>query len=149
MASAVLMCGIDWAEAHHDVALVDEGGMVMARKRVSADLPGFTALLELIAEHGGSPGVRPGRARGLPGGGASASEAAGRSESPRGQAPSARRSARPSGAWARSGQDYLRTDLLARLCTPALSVGVEEIDGVREVMVLDVEVARGPGRADG
>ena len=59
MASAALTCGIDWAEAHHDVALVDEGGMVMARKRVSADLPGFTALLALIAEHGGSPELTP------------------------------------------------------------------------------------------
>ncbi|WP_312721018.1 DUF4956 domain-containing protein [Mobilicoccus sp.] len=38
--------------------------------------------------------------------------------------------------------DALRADLLARLRTPALSVGVEEIDYVREVMVLNVEVDR-------
>lgn len=59
MTSAVITCGIDWAEAHHDVALVDENGKVVARKRVPADLPGFTALLELIAEHGGCPEQTP------------------------------------------------------------------------------------------
>jgi len=69
-------------------------------------------------------------------------EADGRPESPRGQSPSAGRSARSSGTWATSGQDALRADLLARLRTPALSVGVEEIDYVREVMVLNVEVDR-------
>ena len=56
MTSAGLTCGIDWAEAHHDVALVDQDGKELARKRVTADLPGFTALLEVIAEHGGDPG---------------------------------------------------------------------------------------------
>src|SRR5215213_8504141 len=59
MTSAGLTCGIDWAEAHHDVALVDENGKVVIRKRVTADLPGFTTLLELIAEHGGDPGSTP------------------------------------------------------------------------------------------
>ena len=59
MTSAGLTCGIDWAEAHHDVALVDQDGIVLARKRVTADLPGFTALLELIAEHGGDPEQTP------------------------------------------------------------------------------------------
>ena len=58
-ASAGLTCGIDWAEAHHDVALVDENGTVVAKKRVSADLSGFTELLELIAEHGGDPSGTP------------------------------------------------------------------------------------------
>jgi transposase len=59
MTSTGLTCGIDWAEAHHDVALVDENGKVLVRKRVTADLPGFTALLELIAEHGGDPSSTP------------------------------------------------------------------------------------------
>jgi transposase len=56
---APLTCGIDWAEAHHDVALVDDDGKVLVKKRVTADLPGFTALLELIAEHGGDPDSTP------------------------------------------------------------------------------------------
>lgn len=59
MTSAGFTCGIDWAEAHHDVALVDDDGKVLIKKRVTADLPGFTNLLELIAEHGGSPDSTP------------------------------------------------------------------------------------------
>lgn len=59
MTSTGLTCGIDWAEAHHDVALVDENGKIVTRKRVTADLSGFTMLLELIAEHGGDPESTP------------------------------------------------------------------------------------------
>lgn len=59
MTNTALTCGIDWAEAHHDVALVDETGEVLIRKRVTADLPGFRELLELIAEHGGGPESTP------------------------------------------------------------------------------------------
>jgi superoxide dismutase len=29
-----LTCGVDWAEAHHDVALVDMDGAVVARSRI-------------------------------------------------------------------------------------------------------------------
>ena len=47
-------CGIDWAEAHHDVALVDENGTVVARKRIDTGTAGLTALLEVIAESGGA-----------------------------------------------------------------------------------------------
>ena len=59
MTSAVITCGIDWAESHHDVALVDENGKVVAKKRVTADLPGFTELLGLLAEQGGDPELTP------------------------------------------------------------------------------------------
>jgi transposase len=45
-------CGIDWAEAHHDLALVDETGVVLAKRRMSDDLAGFNELLSLLAEHG-------------------------------------------------------------------------------------------------
>lgn len=48
-----ITCGIDWAESHHDVALVDNGGKVVARQRIRPGSDGFTALLSLIAEHGG------------------------------------------------------------------------------------------------
>ena len=54
-----ITCGIDWAEAHHDVALVDGHGAVLTRSRVSADATGFARLVELIVEHGGSPEDRP------------------------------------------------------------------------------------------
>jgi transposase len=41
-------CGIDWAEDHHDVALVDHGGAVLARLRISDDAAGLTRLLVAI-----------------------------------------------------------------------------------------------------
>ena len=45
-------CGIDWAEDHHDVALVDEQGRVVAQQRVEDDAQGYRDLLELLVEHG-------------------------------------------------------------------------------------------------
>ena len=45
-------CGVDWSEAQHDVAIVDDQGRVVARARVSDDAAGFSQLLELLAEHG-------------------------------------------------------------------------------------------------
>lgn len=54
-----ITCGIDWAEAHHDVAVVDADGRVLARTRIDANVAGFTHLLELVAEHGGSPEETP------------------------------------------------------------------------------------------
>lgn len=55
----MISCGIDWAEAHHDVALVDEAGRTVGRARVSADAAGFADLLALIAEHGGGAETTP------------------------------------------------------------------------------------------
>jgi transposase len=55
----MIMCGIDWAEAHHDVALVDEEGKTVAAGRVNADAAGFGELLQLIAEQGGSAEATP------------------------------------------------------------------------------------------
>ncbi|MDT5330234.1 MAG: hypothetical protein QOF31_1531, partial [Mycobacterium sp.] len=49
-----LFCGIDWATEHHDVAVVDDDGRVVARGRVSNDAAGFAALLTLLAEAGDS-----------------------------------------------------------------------------------------------
>jgi len=46
-----ITCGIDWAEAHHDVALVDTNGEIIARTRIDTGAAGFTDLLALIAEH--------------------------------------------------------------------------------------------------
>ena len=50
-----VFCGIDWAEGHHDVALVDAAGTVVARQRVSDDAAGLAALLELLAGWGDNP----------------------------------------------------------------------------------------------
>jgi transposase len=49
-----LYCGIDWASAHHDVAVVDADGGVVARGRVDNDAAGFARLLTLLAEAGDS-----------------------------------------------------------------------------------------------
>lgn len=50
-----VFCGIDWAENHHDIALVDQDGIQLAKLRISDDSAGFHALLELLARHGDSP----------------------------------------------------------------------------------------------
>ena len=50
-----LYCGIDWASDHHDVAVIDDDGGVVARGRVGNDAAGFTRLLTLLAEAGDSP----------------------------------------------------------------------------------------------
>ena len=47
-----VFCGIDWAEDHHDIALVDADGSLLARRRISDDAAGLSQLLELLAEHG-------------------------------------------------------------------------------------------------
>src|SRR5216684_2147423 len=50
-----VFCGIDWAEDHHDIALVDRDGQLLARRRVSDDAAGLAQLLALLAEHGDTP----------------------------------------------------------------------------------------------
>ena len=50
-----ITCGIDWAEAHHDVALVDDVGTTVAKRRIDTGLAGFTTLMALIAEHTDEP----------------------------------------------------------------------------------------------
>ena len=44
--------GIDWAETHHDVALVDGAGKLVAKRRISDDAEGCRRLLELLVEAG-------------------------------------------------------------------------------------------------
>ena len=44
--------GSIWAEDHHDIALVDTGGQLLARRRVSDDAAGLALLLGLLTEHG-------------------------------------------------------------------------------------------------
>jgi transposase len=47
-----LYCGIDWATDHHDIAVLDDDGHVVARGRVSNDAAGFAQLLMLLAQAG-------------------------------------------------------------------------------------------------
>jgi transposase len=51
--------GIDWAEVHHDVALMNTDGIVIARARIDTGAAGFVELLGLIAEHGGTAADAP------------------------------------------------------------------------------------------
>jgi transposase len=47
-----LYCGIDWASDHHDVAVVNDDGQVVARGRVGNDAAGFAQALTLLADAG-------------------------------------------------------------------------------------------------
>lgn len=45
-------CGIDWASDHHDVALVDHDGALLAKARIGDDSPGLQQLIDLLTAHG-------------------------------------------------------------------------------------------------
>ena len=47
----MLFVGDDWAEAHHDVEVVDENGRRLARRRLPEGIEGLAALHALVADH--------------------------------------------------------------------------------------------------
>jgi hypothetical protein len=47
-----VFCGVDWASDHHDVALVDHDGRLVARRRISDDAAGFAELLAMLSAAG-------------------------------------------------------------------------------------------------
>ena len=47
-----LFCGIDWAEAHHDVAIIDGDGHLVAKKRITDGPDGFAELIEVLTAAG-------------------------------------------------------------------------------------------------
>ncbi len=47
----MLFLGNDWAEAHHDIELVDESGRRLARRRLPEGVDGLAALHALVADH--------------------------------------------------------------------------------------------------
>jgi transposase len=51
----VIFVGIDWAEHHHDVCLVDARGQVLATGRLSDGVQGVSRLHELVAAHAEDP----------------------------------------------------------------------------------------------
>lgn len=55
----MIFVGDDWAEAHHDVELVDEGGRVLVRRRLPEGVAGLSALHALIADHLGDDDADP------------------------------------------------------------------------------------------
>jgi len=54
-----ITCGVDWAEDHHDVAVMDDQGRVLASGRIGVDVAGYSELIALIVEHGGSAADTP------------------------------------------------------------------------------------------
>ncbi|MEV5533529.1 IS110 family transposase [Streptomyces prunicolor] len=50
-----VFCGIDWATDHHDIALLDETGTLLAKLRIDDSPQGLTQLLNLLARHGDNP----------------------------------------------------------------------------------------------
>ncbi|WP_406227699.1 IS110 family transposase [Streptomyces anthocyanicus] len=48
-------CGIDWASDHHDIAVVDEAGSLLARARIDDTAEGLDQLLRVLAEQGDTP----------------------------------------------------------------------------------------------
>lgn len=51
----MVFLGVDWAEAHHDVCLLDEQGKLLGKRRVIDGLEGVRRLHELVAEHAEEP----------------------------------------------------------------------------------------------
>ncbi|GAB3976624.1 IS110 family transposase [Actinoallomurus acanthiterrae] len=47
-----ITCGIGWSEKHHDIALVDEAGALVAKRRITESVEGFNELLTMLAEAG-------------------------------------------------------------------------------------------------
>ncbi len=47
-------CGIDWAEGHHDIALVDSDGALIAKRRIDESLDGIAELTAMLAAAGDS-----------------------------------------------------------------------------------------------
>jgi transposase/transposase IS116/IS110/IS902 family protein len=53
----MLFLGVDWAEAHHDVLLMDGDGATLARARVPEGLEGLRRVHELVGAHLGEGGA--------------------------------------------------------------------------------------------
>lgn len=54
-----ITCGIDWAEAHHDVAVMNSDGTVLGGSKIDTGIVGFGELMSLLAEHCEDPRVVP------------------------------------------------------------------------------------------
>jgi transposase len=51
----MIFVGVDWAEAHNDVAVMDAGGAVLGRGRFSVGVAGLAQLHALLADHAEEP----------------------------------------------------------------------------------------------
>lgn len=51
----MIYCGIDWAESHHDVAVINDAGELLAKRRITDDAEGYKILSDLLADYGDGP----------------------------------------------------------------------------------------------
>jgi hypothetical protein len=51
----IVTCGIDCAQDHHDIAIVDADGRLIAIRRVPESVAGFTELTAMLADAGDDP----------------------------------------------------------------------------------------------
>ena len=51
----MVTCGIDWAQDHHDIALVDAEGRLVAKRRIPESVAGFAELTAMLADAGDNP----------------------------------------------------------------------------------------------
>jgi len=52
----MIFLGVDWAEAHHDLCVLDEEGRVLGRRRIDTGVTGMADLHRLVGEHAEEPG---------------------------------------------------------------------------------------------
>lgn len=52
VSKVTLFCGIDWAQTHHDVAMINDAGDLVAKKRIPDNAEGFAQLMEMLAAAG-------------------------------------------------------------------------------------------------
>jgi len=51
----VIFLGVDWAEDHHDLCVMDEAGTVLGKRRVADSVEGLAELHELVGAHAEEP----------------------------------------------------------------------------------------------
>jgi len=51
----MVFVGVDWAEAHHDVCVIDAAGMVLGKRRVPDGIEGVRQIHELVGAHAQEP----------------------------------------------------------------------------------------------
>ncbi len=47
----MVFVGVDWAEKHHDICIIDQGGTILTRGRVTDGVEGISKLHEMVADH--------------------------------------------------------------------------------------------------
>lgn len=51
----MIFVGVDWAEAHHDICVMNDAGVVLAESRIPEGVRGVAQLYELLAGPAGEP----------------------------------------------------------------------------------------------